>query len=99
MATLLADSGADIEARNNVRTAFTPRSLSVAPLFWLFVTVTCLCETYRRSRFSLSYYFLSVRQYGQTALIFAAHHGHSDLVIFLVDRGANVDARNNVSAL
>ena len=36
-------------------------------------------------------------QYGQTALIFAAHHGHSDLVIFLVDRGANVDARNNVS--
>ena len=36
-------------------------------------------------------------QYGQTALIFAAHHGHADLVTFLVDRGANIDARNNVS--
>jgi ankyrin repeat protein len=33
--------------------------------------------------------------FGQSPLIIAAHHGHANIVTFLVDRGANIDHQNN----
>ena len=36
-------------------------------------------------------------QYGSTALFRASEHGHTDIVRVLLDRGANVDATNDVS--
>ena len=36
-------------------------------------------------------------QYGATALVAAARRGHKDMVELLLDRGADLEAKNNVS--
>ena len=37
-------------------------------------------------------------QYGYTALVLAASGGHTDMVELLLDRGADLEAKNGVSA-
>lgn len=43
------------------------------------------------------YILISSNQSGKTALLVAAENGRSDIVMILIRRGANLEAKNNVS--
>ena len=41
--------------------------------------------------------YLTAWQYGSTALIYASMRGHEAVCVLLVDKGADIQAKNNVS--
>jgi len=45
----------------------------------------------------LFYSFCSLYQYNVTPLIVAAQYGRTEVVVALLDRGANIEAKNKVS--
>ena len=40
----------------------------------------------------------AISQYGEALIILAAQRGHRDMVELLLDRGADLEAKDNVSA-
>ncbi len=93
----LARLGAEVDARDRVRTHACPSAYPRPPLcrrmsiMGRLLSLRCCgrCSDALRPR---------ARQDGWTALMLAAEHGHATTVAELIRLGANVNERNNVRA-
>ena len=79
--SMLLDRGANIEAKDNV-CVHAISSLSLKAALFLFNVNDC-------------FVVVSFKD-GHTALIFAAFNGNTEVASILLDRGANIEAKDNV---
>ena len=113
MVKLLVDSGAQLDNKDNVSTqppmvlhcdsSFTisiysqppPLTLSLPPTFLL--TFYLMTVSINEPLADSQYYIIFSSQDGQTALHHASRSGQTDVVQLLVDCGAHLDNKDNVS--
>jgi len=94
---LLLDRGANIEAINNVKNI-------IGDLYSLLVvcdkvphnTIITLTSWYSAFSILSNCSFACFSQDGWTAMIWAAYKGHLNVVALLFDRGANIEAADDV---